>query len=361
MRLTSLLATLAIAAALAYWFVLRHEVPVLAPVTPGDQAAVDAAGRVEPPVPVLVLHSTARSTTASLNIRGRTEANRNVQVAAETTGRVISAPLRRGAAVRKGQVLCRLEPGVRAAELSEAEAALAEAQVEAEAATQLQSKGFAAQTTLKARQAQLQAAQARLDRVRWDIAQLEIRAPFDGILETDTAELGALLTPGTYCANVIDLSRVKVSGFVAEQEVDLLRIGQPATARLINGVEVEGNISFLSRMADTDTRTFAVEVTLENPDGRLRDGMTAELTIALPASAAHLIPQSALTLDDNGRLGVRLDVDGIARFRPVIILQDTTEGIWVAGLPETAAIITVGQEFVRDGRKVLGTPVNQTQ
>ena len=361
MRLTSLLATLAIALGLAYWFVLRHETVTLAPVTPGDQAAVEAAGRVEPPVPVLVLHSTARRTEARQTIRGRTEANRNVQVAAETTGRVVSTPLRRGAAVRKGQVLCRLEPGVRAAELSEAEAALAEAQVEAEAATQLQSKGFAAQTTLKARQARLQAAQARLDRVRWDIAQLEIRAPFDGVLESDTAELGALLTPGMYCANVIDLAQVKVSGFVAEQEVDLLRVGQPATATLINGVEVEGNISFLSRVADADTRTFAVEVTLDNPDGHLRDGMTAELTIALPARSAHLIPQSALTLNDNGQLGVRLDVEGVARFRPIAILQDTSDGIWVAGLPEVAAIIAVGQEFVRDGRKVLGTPMNATQ
>ena len=361
MRITSLLATLLIAAGLVYWFALRHEVQDFFPVESGDLAAVAAADRVEPPVPVLVLHSVARETRASLTIRGRTEANRNVQVAAETTGRVISEPLRKGAGVRKGQVLCRLEPGVRAAELTEAEAALAEAQVEAEAATQLQSKGFAAQTTLKARQAQLQAAQARLDRVRWDIAQLEIRAPFDGVLESDTAELGALLTPGMYCANVIDLARVKVAGFVAEQEVDLLRVGQSATARLINGVEVVGNISFLSRVADPDTRTFAVEVTLENPDGRLRDGMTAELTIELPPSDAHLLPQTALTLNDDGRLGVRIDDDGTARFLPVVILQDTADGVWVAGLPRQATIITVGQEFVRQGRKVLGTPVNATQ
>ena len=358
MRITSVLATLLIAASLGYWFVLRHEVQEFAPVASGDLAAVAAKGLVEPPVPVLVMKSQAREIQAELTLRGRTEANRNVQVAAETTGRVISTPLRRGASVRQGQVLCRLEPGVRAAELSEAEAALAEARVEAEAATQLQSKGFAAQTTLKARQAQLQAAQARMDRVLWDIAQLEIRAPFDGVLESDTAELGALLSPGTYCANVIDLAQVKVSGFVAEQEVDLLRVGQPARVRLINGVEVEGTISFLSRVADPDTRTFAVEVTIDNPDGRLRDGMTAEMTIALPPLDAHLIPQTALTLDDDGRLGVRIDDGGTARFRAATILQDTVEGVWIAGLAPDVSIITVGQEFVRDGRKVLGTRAN---
>lgn len=361
MRLTSLIATAAIVLGLTYWFVLRHPGQDLAPVASPDLAAVEAIGLRSPAVPVLVMESTAQKTTATLVLRGRTEANRNVQVAAETTGRVISTPLRKGSEVRRGDVLCRLEPGVRAAELAEAEAALAEAEVEALAATQLQSKGFAAQTTLKARQAQLEAAQARVDKVRWDIAQLEIRAPFDGILESDAAEIGALLTPGMYCANVIDLSKVKVTAFVAEQEVDGLRVGQTATARLINGVTTEGTISFISRMADSETRTFEVDVTLDNADGRLRDGMTAELAIDLPARDAHLIPQSALTLDDEGRLGVRLDVDGFSRFREVALLRETPDGIWVGGLPTVARIITVGQEFVRDGRRVIGSTAGLTQ
>ena len=198
-----------------------------------------ASARKDAPVPVMVLASQARETAATLVVRGRTEANRNVQVAAQTTGRVISEPLRRGARVSKGQLLCRLDPGVRAAELAEAEAALTEAEAEAGAAKQLKAKGFAAETTFKARQAQLQAAQARVDKVRWDIKELEILAPFDGILESDTAEIGTLMTPGAYCANVIDLSQVKIAGFVAEQEVDLLSIGQSARAKLINGVEAE--------------------------------------------------------------------------------------------------------------------------
>ena len=113
-------------------------------------------------------------------------------------------------------------------------------------------------------------------------------------------------------------------------------------------------------MADEQTRTFGVEVTLPNPEGRIHDGMTAELIIALPARTAHLVPQSALTLDDEGRLGVRLDDDGVARFVPVRILRDTPDGAWIAGLPDTANIIVVGQEFVRDGRRVAGTPTDWT-
>ena len=363
MRVTSLFLALLIAAGLWYWFAGRHD-GVVAPSAAAVEeeapvAEAPAPPAVDAPVPVLVIDSKAQETVATLTLRGRTEALRNVQVPAEITGRVISEPLRRGAQVEKGQVLCRLDPGVRPAELAEAEAALAEATVEASAATRLQQKGYTAETTLRAREAQLQAAEARLDKVRRDIENLEILAPFDGVLESDTAEIGSLLTPGGYCANVIDLSKVKVTGFVAEQEVDLLSLGQPARARLINGVTAEGEITFLARSADNETRTFTVEVTIDNSDGLIRDGMTAELKIELPPETAHLIPQSALTLNDEGQMGVRVDDGGTARFLPVAIMHDTPDGIWVGGLPETASIIIVGQEFVRDGRRIAGVTADR--
>lgn len=357
MRITSIVLVLLIAGGLYYWFIGRHgglDQMAAATAEPTEETVAEA--EETPPVPVVVIESTARPTSARLILRGRTLADRNVQVAAETTGQVISEPLRRGARVAKGDVLCRLEPGSRAAELAEAEASLAEARVEAEAANRLKQKGFAAETTRVARQARLQAAEARLDKVKLDMARLEIRAPFDGFLESDTAEFGSLLTPGAICANVIDLSRVKVAGFVAEQEVDLLRLGQKTKVRLINGVEAEGEISFLSRMADATTRTFAVEVTLPNADSAVRDGMTAEMIVDLPGETGHFLPQSALTLDDEGRLGVRLDVDGVATFAPVTMLRDETDGFWVTGLPETVKVIVIGQEFVTDGRRVLGAP-----
>ncbi|MEM7188852.1 MAG: efflux RND transporter periplasmic adaptor subunit [Pseudomonadota bacterium] len=362
MRITSLVLVLLIGGGLYYWFVGRHDAPsgeAVAAQSETDGAsesvAMDDPAEEEVPVKVVVIESEAQETRGALVLRGRTVANRNVVVAAETAGRVISEPLRRGSSVKKGQLLCEIEPGVRAAELAEAQASLIEAQAEADAAARLNQKGFGAEMTLKARQAQLQAAQARLNRVQLDIDRLKIVAPFDGVLESDTAELGTLLSMGAQCANVIDLTQVKVEGFVAEQEVDLLTIGQPAMARLINGVTATGQISFISRMADQQTRTFGVQVTLPNDNGLIRDGMTAELLIALPSETAHFIPQSALTLNDEGKLGVRLDDDGVARFVAVELLRDESDGFWVGGLPPAARVITIGQEFVLDGRSVSGT------
>jgi multidrug efflux system membrane fusion protein len=357
MRLTSLFLALLSAGALYYWFAVRGPAEDMAarPAAEANALVATAEAEQNQPVPVMVVESEEQRMVAQLVLRGRTVAIRNVSVPAETAGLVISQPLRKGATVAGGDVLCRLDPGARAAQLLEAEAGLAEARIEAEAATTLSQKGFAAETTRMARQAQLEAAQAQVDLVKLDIARLVIHAPFDGVLETDTAEIGSRLGLGDTCATVIDLSSVKVEGYVSELEVDQIEPGQTATARLINERIIKGEISFISRVSDPETRTYLVEITLPNEDGRIRDGMTAELRIDLPAEVAHLIPQTALTLDDAGRLGVRLAVEGKARFVEIRIIRGEIDGVWVTGLPERAAVIIVGQEFVRDGRSIAPT------
>jgi len=376
MRITSIILALAVVVGLAYWFGLRHDdglETLMAAGRGGETAEVpsDPAPEIEAapqtstsapaerngPVPVTVLASAAADTAREFVLRGRTEANRFVEVKAETDGRVVSEPLRRGASVEAGAVLCRLDPGTREAQLESARAQLAEARIQSDAATRLSAQGFAAETARAQREYALEAAQAALELVELDYDRLEVRAPFSGLLESDAAEYGSLLNSGDTCATVIDLSRVKAVGFVSERMVDLLRLGQPAEVRLVNGLTRTGAISFVARMADPETRTYEVEIALANDDMRLRDGMTAEINVALPAERGHLLPESALTLDDDGRLGVRLVADGRARFAPVEILHDDPKGIWVTGLPDRAEVIVVGQEFVGDGRPVIPSRV----
>ncbi|MEM9814376.1 MAG: efflux RND transporter periplasmic adaptor subunit, partial [Pseudomonadota bacterium] len=190
-----------------------------------------------------------------------------------------------------------------------------------------------------------------------ELDRLEIRAPFAGLLETDTAELGTLLQPGTLCGTLIALDPIELVGFVPELDVERVTLGAEARARLSSGREVTGSVRFVARSSDPLTRTFRVEIEVPNPDNAIRDGLSAEIVIALEGSSGHLIPQSALTLDDSGTLGVRLHVDGVARFNPVSVIRDDREGIWLGGLPETPDVIVIGQDFVTDGRAI--TPVYQ--
>ena len=357
MRLVSPVIAILIVLGLGWWFVLRHEpTPTVASsvtAPPGAAPEADVA-----PVPVMVLEIETAETAEEKTLRGRTEANRAVEVRAETEGLVVSEPMRAGARVEKGTVLCQLAKGSREARLAEAHAALAEAQAEADAAQTLSAKGFTSETTRIAREARLEAAEAALRLVELDIERTTMRAPFDGVLETDSAEIGSRLGVGNLCATLIDLSRVKVIAYVSELDIDRLTEGDRVRVRLVNGLTREGEIRFVGRMADEETRTYRVEAVLANDDGRIRDGMTAEIMVELPPERAHRIPQMALTLDDRGRLGVRLAEDGVARFRPVRVLRDEPGGVWVTGLPDRARLIVVGQEFVRDGRPVEAVVVS---
>ena len=189
-----------------------------------------------------------------------------------------------------------------------------------------------------------------------EMERLTITAPFDGLLESDTAELGSLLQPGDLCGTVIQLDEIKLIGFVPEAEVDRVTIGAIATATLATGAEVQGKVTFVSRSADPETRTFEIDIVVENEDLRIRDGQTADIVISADGTKAHKLPQSALTLNKDGRLGVRIvGAESMVEFVPVTLLRDQADGVWLAGLPAQADVIIVGQDFVTHGVAVAAT------
>jgi len=349
-------------------------------------------------VRVVAMTSTAQTIESAVIMRGRTEAARTVNVAAETSGRVISVPLRKGAFVNEGDAMCQLDPGTREASLAEVRARLAEAQgrvpesqaaiAEAQAriaeaeinvnvARQLSEDGFASETRLISAEAVAEAAQAGLQRANSGVASAEagieaaaagvaaaereierltIKAPFSGLLETDSAELGTLVMPGNLCATIIQLDPIKMVGFVPETEVANITVGAIAQGRLNDGTQLTGRVTFLSRSADDTTRTFRVEVEVPNADMAIGDGQTVEIIVASDGRTAHLVPQSSLTLDDDGVLGIRtIAADSTALFMPVTLLRDTVDGVWVTDLPDNIDLITIGQEFVIDGVPVTPT------
>lgn len=406
MRVFSILTALLVVAILYFVVLERDALQEFAGAGPAEAATGDetpaepdaSATTIEDnTVSVVAMRSQAQTVDSAVILRGRTEAARQVELRAETSGQIISEPSRRGTTVAEGDLLCRLDPGTRLialdetkarlreakvrvpeaeARLAEAQARLVEAEINDRAASRLSEGGFAsetrvAQTTaaveaaragvqgansgVEAAKSGIQAAETAVAAAETELGNLEIRAPFSGILESDAAELGSLMQPGALCATIIQLETIKLVGFVPETQVDRVAIGALAGARLSSGAEVTGQVSFISRSADPTTRTFQVDVEIPNPDLKIRDGQTAEILIQSDGQIAHLLPQSSLTLDDEGRLGVRLVEKGEAIFAPVSVIRDTTEGIWLTGLPETVEVIVVGQEFVTDGVAVTAT------
>jgi len=317
--------------------------------------ADDEAGPVEKKaISVVTRQSVASPLASQLAMTGATGASRRVDVRTETSG-MIATTTRKGDRVREGDILCRLRVGDRAARREAAVARFRQAQTEEQAQTRLSERGFAAANTASSAQASADVVRAEIRQLDIEIRRLEIRAPFDGVIEEDPAQIGAIMQVGSTCATLVDPDPLKVIGFAPEFRVGDVRLGTMGSAVLATGERVEGRVGFIAQTADPATRTFRIELSVPNPDYRLRDAVTAEITIPLGTQAAHTLPQSALTLNGAGEIGVMLVEAGKATFRAVTILRDDDEGVSLSGIGNSAEVIVVGQEYVSEGTRVETT------
>ena len=331
-------------------------------------------------VSVLVQKSNEQEVTNGILLRGQTEAFKSVQVKAETSGSVISQPIRKGTFVKYGELLCELEVGTKSDVLSEAKVALAlsldeldasihqyELRVQAaERQKSLLKRGVGTEAAVEAAELSASSAEtqslskrqavanveARINRATTELNNTKIIAPFDGLLESDTAEYGDFMQTGAPCGTLLALNPIKLIGYATETQVSKIEVNTTAGARLISGDTVSGTVSFISRSADPTTRTFLVETTVPNENYEIREGSTADIYISLAGAKGHLLPQSSLTLNSSGVLGVRIALDDKAKFIPINIIRDAEEGVWVTGLPNSVDVIIVGQEYVTDNSNI---------
>ena len=247
---------------------------------------------------VTILNSKATNKSKVLKSSGFTEADKFVQVRAEVSGRLIARPAQQGDYVEEGDLICQLYIAGRE-------------------------------------------------------AYPKIVAPFSGYLETLRVEEGDFLNTGAVCAALIDPDPMLLVADIAEKDIAQVELGSEASAKLISGRYISGEVTFIASSADKNTRTFRVEISVDNKDRTIRDGVSAEIYIKGKQEAAHKISPAILSLNDQGKLGVRtVTADNRVEFKEINILEDTNSGMWVSGLGEEARIITLGQEYVFQGQTV---------
>jgi len=255
---------------------------------------------------VTVLNSNALERAKKIKVSGTTEADKLIKIRAEASGTVVSRPVKQGQFVKKDQLICQLYNASRT-------------------------------------------------------SYPKVKAPFDGYLETFSVKEGDYLNTGAVCATIIDPDPMRLIGEVSEKEINLVKVGAKAGAELISGKKVEGIVSFVSTSANKGTRTFRVEIDVNNSDRSIRDGVSAQIEIEGDTILAHKISPSILMLGEAGELGIRtVNKDNQVEFKKIEILEDSMDGIWVAGLPKNTRIITIGQEYVFQGQTVNVKEISDT-
>ncbi|WOX06642.1 efflux RND transporter periplasmic adaptor subunit [Microbulbifer pacificus] len=286
-------------------------------------------------------------------VNSRTEPNRSVKLRAELDGVIAALPVAEGQRVAAGDVICEIAEEDRPEKLARARVALRKAELDFAGAKKLQGRGLQSDAAMAQQEVALATARADLKRAQVDVDNLQIRAPFTGLVNSRAVELGDFIRRGEECATLLDLDPILVVGEVSEVQVVSLNPGAQASAQLQLGQVVQGNLRYVSQEAHPVTRAYRVEMAVPNEQGVLRSGISARMALPTGEVLAHRINSSLLTLDDEGRLGVRtLDEEQRVHFARVQLISDENEGVWITGLPSRATLITVGQEYVTEGERV---------
>lgn len=328
----------------------------------------------QPPATLVVTAPVQEGTIRpSVSLVGSVRPRAESLVAAEVGGIVREMGARRGRAVQRGDVLAVLRDAELEEELAsaQAEVRLAEAELEkAKAdrarAEELVTKQVAPQEQLDAARRDAQVWEQRLAKARSAVRLLEdrvgrqtVRAPFDGVVVEEHAEVGEWIAKGGAVAQVADQDPVLVRVPVPEQYVVEVVAGQavPVTVDALGGREFRGTVNAVIPSGDAQARTFPVEVEVKNPQGQIRPGMTARVLFRVgEPRPEQLVPKDAL-VPRGGRTLLYAVVDGAAQEVAVEVVGFQGDRAAVRGaLPPGAPVVVRGNERLRPGQAVREGP-----
>lgn len=295
-----------------------------------------------------------------VSLTGTVEADQDVMLAAEEAGAIVEVYREKGAAVRKGQAIARINDRILAAQVAQARAQAALANETWERRKRLfeQDQVGSELAYLEAKYSAEQS-QASLAALEGRLANTVIRAPITGILDDRMIEVGSMVAPGTVVARVIDLDPVKVSAGVPERYALDVEQGAAVTVSfdVLPGEVIEGSISYVGAAVNPRNRTFPVEFTLPNEGARIKPEMVANVSIVRGiVEDALVVPQGALVRVEDGYVAFVVEEDDgqlVARSRVVERgPAQRNQAVVTSGLSPGDQLIVVGQQQVEDGDRV---------
>lgn len=352
---------------------LRQAALIVALGIAGASAAACGAGVAEEPVPdpladeayrrtvnVEVLEVQPSGFASTVRLVGAVEALHDVTVSAEESGVVERFFVAKGERVRAGHALAKIDDRVLAAQVAEAEAAAKAARDNYERRGRLfREEGIGTEAEFVAAEADAEAAEARAVALRARLQRTTIRAPVAGVFDDRYVDAGEMVGPGAQIGRIIDASRVKVVGGVPERYAADVRVGGRAMVMLdlYPGRVFEGEIAYVATAVDPKSRTFEIEILLDNPDDLIKPQMVAG--VELPTRELEdvlVVPQNALLrVEDGYQILVVTEVDGEleAEARRAILGPTASNSIVVeSGLEPGDRVIIRGQQQVDPGDRV---------
>ncbi len=318
-------------------------------------------------IPVVTQPVAKRDVDFAVTTLGTVEAWREVTVSAKTGGQVLELNFEKGDLVRPKPLedadstgnaprpLAVLEQQEYKLRWLEAEAALTEATRSFERTKRLFEQGSAVRSEFDTAKSLFEVAQARRDLAKKLYDDTVIYSPIEGTVVAKPVEVGELVAPGTPLATVADVRKVKIATSLSETDSPFIRVGEicPVRVDAFPDREFEGRVIYKSIKADVRTRSFPIELEVDNADGALGIGMVARVTFTLrTVPDAIAVPLDSLVYWEN-KLGVYVIERGSAAFRALELGERCGDDVIVTdGLSAGEELVVVGQASLRPDSKI---------
>ena len=237
-----------------------------------------------------------RSLTDEIVVTGRLIPDEEVNLSFETSGKIISINFTEGSHVTKGELLAKVNDGPLQAQLKKLESQLQLAQDRVYRQNALLEKDAVSKEAYEEARTSLATLQADIDLVKANIAQTELRAPFDGIIGLRQVSEGAFASTGTVVATLTRITPLKIEFAVPERYSSSVKSGMGLTFNIEGQLErLDAKIYATESKVDQLTHTFPVRALYSNTDGKLFPGRFTNIHLkTMEISEAIAIPTEAI-------------------------------------------------------------------
>jgi membrane fusion protein (multidrug efflux system) len=335
-----------------------------------EEAAGSAAPGSPPPHASLVVQVASivdKDLVTSINGTGTIGPGERVTVSVEVPGRILALPIEDGSVVEKGQLLGQIDDTDIRLQIDEARSAVSQervnlAQEEYERQQRLFDSGVVTRSILdQTRQQYLSldsaynSTQAKIRQLRQHLTKTRVAAPISGRVAQKFVNQGEFVGPGSPLVALENMEDVLVKLELADRDIVKIEKGQTVevTTDAFPDRVFEGIVDKMASAAHPVTRTFQVEVRIDNHDGSLRSGMIASLHIVLEKSRGLVVPSEALIDRIEGEAVVFVVADQIARRTKIRLGKSFDREVEVLdGLAEGDDVVVYGKEQVKDGQSI---------
>lgn len=277
-----------------------------------------------------------------------------VDLTFETSGKITKIYFKEGSFVKKGELLAKVNDAPLQAQLKKLEAQLPLAQDRVFRQQTLLAKDAVSQETYQSVLTELETLKADIELVKANIAQTELRAPFDGAIGLRLVSEGAYASPSVVLAKLTKLSPLKIEFSVNEDMVNQIKPGTNLSFTVNNDLKTyHATVYAIESRLDAQTLTFFARALFQNPNGKIKPGQSANVMIQLDEVKDAIVIPSISTIREMGRQIVFVYDKGKAKEVDIKTGLSTASSIQVTdGLSLGDTLLTTGVMQLRDGMPV---------